>query len=171
LGTKSVSIWACNAVFSKGDLPKLREDFIMELALIACVNKELCPICRDVNGGVLLRRTIATLCGFESSVFECPENRPWVGKPKQVKGKPVTAIYVDEWDALFEQAAALGPDCAERVRRRREQSDHPPSSICCGAAAKHRKRMIQEARDIIRSFQDGTAITDKTLNDTKAETD
>ena len=100
------------------------------------------------------------------AVRDFPADSGWVQDVLTESAKPH-----DEWDALFEQAAALGPDCAERVRRRREQSDHPPSSICCGAAAKHRKRMIQEARDIIRSFQDGTAITDKTLNDTKGETD
>jgi hypothetical protein len=90
---------------------------------------------------------------------------------KSVKRHKITAEYIDEFDAVLEQAAALGPDCQERVRRRKEQADHPPSSVCCGAKAKHRERMLQEAREIIRSFQDGTAITDKTDNGITAETD
>jgi hypothetical protein len=84
---------------------------------------------------------------------------------------PTTPPLQDEWTDILEQAAALGPDCQERVRQHKELADHPPSSVCCGAKAKHRERMLQRARDVIRSFQDGTAITDKTDNGITAETD
>jgi len=124
---------------------------------------------RKISEGVftLSEPTIAISCLHGKKDIECtifPLSISHVPDPS------ITEQDANQWNSILTQAAALGPDCQERVRQHKELADHPPSSVCCGAKAKHRERMLQRAKDIIEQFKSGVAVVDEFSVDDKDKT-